>query len=631
MQDLGQVVVVDHGERQHDLAARGRRAHEQVVLGPDQGAERRDQLLADRVQRGVGHLGEELGEVVEHQPWPVRQRGDRAVGSHRADRLGPGAGHGGDQHPQLLLGVAEGLLPAYDGLVGVHDVLALGQVLQVQDARVQPLVVREGGGQRGLDLLVLDDPAADRVDEEHPARLQPTLADHRGRVDVEHADLAGEDDQPVVGDPEPAGTQAVAVQHCADDRAVGEGDARRPVPRLHQRGVELVERPAGGIHPAVVLPGLRDHHQDRVRQRATTEVEQLEDLVERDRVARAVRTDREEPVEVAGDQIARQLRLAGPHPVAVALDRVDLAVVRDVAVRVRQRPGREGVGREARVHQCQRADHPAVGQVGEERLELTGRQHALVDDRARGQGREVDVGLALGPLAQAEGHPLELQPGDATAGRPDEELAEQRLDGTGGGTDQARVDGEVTPAEDVQALLASDGRDRRLDRGQSFGRRRGRQERDADGVLAGRREHEVDHGAEERVRDLDQDAGAVAGVGVGAGRAAVLEVAQSRQRQVDDLVAGLAGQGRDERDAARVVLVACVVETLRGRNVAWCSGHVNSPSSSLNVLMVRDDSGPAALRTVTRAKRAVPTCSRGSAWVDVHLRPRTGSCGAPPC
>ena len=43
--------------------------------------------------------------------------------------------------------------------------------------------------------------------------------------------------------------------------------------------------------------------------------------------------------------------------------------------------------------------------------------------------------------------------------------------------------------------------------------------------------------AEERVRDLSQDAGAVAGVGLGAGGAAVLEVAQGGQGLVDDVVA----------------------------------------------------------------------------------------------
>ncbi len=212
----------------------------------------------------------------------------------------------------------------------------------------------------------------------------------RRRVEVEHADLAGQDDQAVVGDPVAPGPQAVAVEDGADQRAVGEGHAGRAVPGLHERRVELVERPPLGVHLGVVLPRLRDHHQHRVRQRAAAEVEQLEHLVEGRRVARARRADREQPLQVARDQVAGQLALAGPHPVAVALHGVDLAVVGDQPVGVGQRPGREGVGREPRVDQGQLGLVRAVGQVREERLQLAGGEHALVDQRARRQRREVE-------------------------------------------------------------------------------------------------------------------------------------------------------------------------------------------------------------------------------------------------
>ena len=87
----------------------------------------------------------------------------------------------------------------------MHDVLAVGQVVELDQAGVQPLVVRVLGGELGLDLVVLDDAVLVGVDEEHPAGLQPALADDRGRVDVEHADLGGEHDQAVVGDPVAAG------------------------------------------------------------------------------------------------------------------------------------------------------------------------------------------------------------------------------------------------------------------------------------------------------------------------------------------------------------------------------------------------------------------------------------------
>jgi len=141
-------------------------------------------------------------------------------------------------------------------------------------------------------------------------------------------------------------------------------------------------------------------------------MKQLEHLVEGCGVAAAGRADREEPLEVAADELGFEQRFAGTHPVAVAADRVDLAVVRDVAVRVRERPRRERVRREAAVYQADRTGEAHVGEVGEHRTKLVGGQHALVDQRPRGQRREVqlDLGLAgapLGDLARGEGQALE--------------------------------------------------------------------------------------------------------------------------------------------------------------------------------------------------------------------------------
>ena len=103
--DLGQVVVADHRVGQHDLAAGGRHRLEQVLLRPGDRAERGDQLFPDRVERRVGHLGEQLGEVVEHQPRPVGKHRHRRVRAHRPDRLGTGPRHRGQDDPQFLLGV----------------------------------------------------------------------------------------------------------------------------------------------------------------------------------------------------------------------------------------------------------------------------------------------------------------------------------------------------------------------------------------------------------------------------------------------------------------------------------------------------------------------------------------------
>src|ERR1043166_4581282 len=74
--------------------------------------------------------------------------------------------------------------------------------------------------------------------------------------------------------------------------------------------------------------------------------------------------------------------LAGRHPVDVAAQRIDLAVMRDHPVGMRQRPGRERVGGEALMHQRQRALEIRFVQVGIVLVELVGEEHALVDHGA---------------------------------------------------------------------------------------------------------------------------------------------------------------------------------------------------------------------------------------------------------
>ena len=156
--------------------------------------------------------------------------------------------------------------------------------------------------------------------------------------------------------------------------------------------MELVEGPADRIHGPVVLPGLRDHHEDGVGERAPAQVQQLEDLVEAGRVAGAGRDDREDPLEIAGEEVAGQEGLPGAHPVAVALEGVDLAVVRKVPVGVGEGPAREGVGGKAGVHQGQGRVRPLILKIREKGLDLRCGEHPLVDDGSRREGGEVGAG-----------------------------------------------------------------------------------------------------------------------------------------------------------------------------------------------------------------------------------------------
>ena len=65
------------------------------------------------------------------------------------------------------------------------------------------------------------------------------------------------------------------------------------------------------------------------------------------------------------------------------------------------------------------------------------------------------------------------------------------------------------------------------------------------------------------VRNLDQDARAVAGLRVAAGRAAMGEVDEDLEALADDLVALLAANARDQSHAAGIVLIPWMIEALR--------------------------------------------------------------------
>ena len=201
------------------------------------------------------------------------------------------------------------------------------------------------------------------VDEQHLARLQTPLGDDVLFRDRQHAHLRRHDDAVVAGDEIARRTQAVAVERGADLLAVGEGDGGGAVPRLHQRGVVFVESAALLVHERIARPGFRNHHHHRVRERIAALHQEFERVVEAGGVGLAFVGNRPELLDVVAEMRRGHRRLARRHPVVVAAQRVDLAVVRDHPVGMGQRPGRERVGREALMHQRERAHEIRIVQV----------------------------------------------------------------------------------------------------------------------------------------------------------------------------------------------------------------------------------------------------------------------------
>ena len=520
------------------------------------------------------------------------------------------------------MGVAEDLLPLEHRLViGLRHVRRLGQALDRREIRPDPLPVGMLGRVGVLELRVVDDPALGGVHQEDPPGVQPLLQEHAIRRDVEHTHLGGHHHHAVLGDVVARRAQAVAVEHRADHGAVGEGDGGRPVPRLHQAAVILVEGLRLLAHRLVPAPGLRDHHEHGQGQRPARHHQELEHVVEDRRVAAALDHDGHDLPEVVPQERGVAERLARPHPVDVAAQGVDLAVVGHEPVGVREGPRRERVGGEPLVHQRQRRLHQGIHDVGEHALDLVGREHALVDEGVGGEARQVEVlplaDLAvahrvLRPLADDVELALERGPIGHRGSAGDEHLLDHRLHRARGGADRGGVGGDGPPAEDRLALVdhepLQDGPAR-------LAVRRGAgQEHEAGPVAALRGQGDAEPGAlalEEPVRHLDQDAGAVARVHLAATGAAVQEVLQHREGLAHDRVGLAALDVHHEADPAGVVLVGRVVEALRRgqsrvrrRRPRWLVRHVVSlrPASSPGPRAVSAAPRPNLSRETTRKR-----------------------------
>ena len=117
---------------------------------------------------------------------------------------------------------------------------------------------------------------------------------------------------------------------------------------------------------------------------------------------------------ISSDAIARRrayIQLTLPRTVLIS------PLWREEPVRVRQPPGREGVGREALMHQRQRRLGQRVAQVLVEAADLRRQQQALVDHRAGREGRHVE--LASGPAACAASASVARRVQDLLADRQD--------------------------------------------------------------------------------------------------------------------------------------------------------------------------------------------------------------------
>ena len=154
------------------------------------------------------------------------------------------------------------------------------------------------------------------------------------------------------------------------------------------------------------------------------------------------------------------------HPAAIALDRVDFAVVGDLAEWLGKTPGGEGVGAVALVEEGDRARHFRALEVDEERRQVFREAEALVDDGATGTRRDEEIGVGEasrggGALDRAAAkHELALEGVEVGALRPaDQDLGDVRQGREGGFAKHLGLHRHIAPGDDVEPALGQRGID----------------------------------------------------------------------------------------------------------------------------------------------------------------------------
>ncbi len=540
-----------------------RAVDEDVALAAELRGQRHHAVLAQRVDRRVGHLREGLAELVVQRPHLLAQHRHRHVVAHRTDGFLFGLGERAQHLFALFAGQLEQLLEArqrfgVERFRGQRRIDQLG--LQVGHALLEPALVRRARAVDAVDGVAVEHLAQVQVHRDHLARAELALGLDLLDGALPHAGLRGDQEVTIARAHPARRAQAVAVERARRVASVHGDDAGRTVPRLGVERVVLVERGKVGV---LVFQRLRcrwnqDAH--RLEQVHAAGLQQFEHVVERLRVRTIQRDHRVELGEVeVGRAPGVRARL---RPGAVAGDGVDLAVVRQQAERLRQRPARRGVGGEALVEH-----HHARRQVGALQVRIQLRKpvrqhHALVADARHRQGHDIEVGqfaqLLLGAPARQEQRTLEAGGIERHRGL-DEHLLHARHRAPCELAAGRDVDRHRAPAGDLDAFALQL-------RGERVAGARGvgvvvRQEHQARGVVRA----ECDAGlaceiAQERVGLSDQQATAVAAQAVGGDAATMGHAYQRLDRTIDDGATGRVVELGDQAEAARVALVARVVQ-----------------------------------------------------------------------
>ena len=558
----------------HQLAGRTG-VLEQVAVVAQVERGRGDHMLAQGVDRRVRDLGKQLIEVVEERARLLGQAGQRRIDTHRGERRLALLGHGTHDFVNIIpvipeLGHAHG--GGHLGILGGRGRDGLVERVDGQRLFGDPVAIGLFLGVTGAQLVVVDDAAAGKIDLEHLPRSQTAARQDVLGAHLDGAHLACQHKATVARHIVAGGTQAVTVEGGTQRATVGKGDGRRAIPRLHEHGLVSVVGAALLTQAVVVVPRLGQQHGCGTRERTTVHDQELEHVVQNRGVGALAVDDGHHALKIVLQHGAVQVGFAGANPVDVALEGIDLAVVDDKAVGMCALPAGCGVGGVARVDERHGRFDGGVVEVDEEAAHLRGHKHAFVHDGARAHGADVEnlvaqgklgVGLLLDGAAAHVQAALECVAGRRVVGAAQKGLQDGRHAGAGRLTQVVRVDGHLAPKEQRHAGLGAALLKHAT--GILYALVVLREEQHGHTIVALCRQNLaalLSLFAEKVMRDLKQDAGAVAGVLLESGAAAVLQVDQNGQRIVQNLVMALAVDIGKRADATCIVVEFGAIKAL---------------------------------------------------------------------
>ncbi len=565
-QHLAQLALrEDRRVEQHLLGVVGRHV-EHVAFQTDLRGQRHDQALAQRIDRRIRHLRERLAKIFVQRTRLPREHRDRRVVAHRTGGLGFVFGQRFQNDIALLARQRELLLIARQHF-GRERFSRQGRIdqmrFEISHLLAQPLFVRRARAVDRVDRGAVEQFVLDQIDRDHFARSEAALGDDARIRHVPQAGFRGDDDVVVVRTRPARRAQAVAVQRASRVTAVAEHDAGRAVPRLGVQRVIFVERLEVFVDIFARRPRRRNQHAHREQYVEAAGDQHFEHVVEALRVGTLRRHQLAEVGKV--HELRLVLARARGRPVAVGLDRVDFAVVREQAERLRQAPVRHRVGREALVEHRGARFQARMREIGKRSTQLARRDHGLGRERRRRQSDDVEVHVVreclLGETAGAEQRAVERT--FVHAGRRvDEDLLDARTVRLADRPAGARVDRHFAPAGDDEAFRAKPVRklsllslrarviaavEKDVARGEAFAERNPGLGRER---------------AQPAERAIEQDAAAVAGNAVRADAAAMRHFRQRRKRLVDDPFAGFPVDVRDQPETAAVVFKRRVIQRI---------------------------------------------------------------------